>query len=143
MLEQKSDIWSARQRGDWVVIATCGVVTPDGKLVMGRGIAREASSEYPQLSTYLGWAVKSRGLQVEVIVEPNLIAFPTKNHFRHKSDINLILKSTIQLVDAVSNLTGRILLPRVGCGNGKLDWAEVEPMMRHYLTDDRFVVFSK
>ena len=31
--------------------------------------------------------------------------------------------------------------PRVGCGNGALDWKDVRPILRRYL-DDRFILVS-
>jgi hypothetical protein len=144
MLQKREDIWTFRQPGDWICITTCGVVKQDGRLVMGRGIALEASKRYPGLSKTAGALVSANGLKVEALWYEKLILFPTKYHYKDKSDINLILRSTIQLID-VFNSHGwedcRVLLPRVGTGNGGLDWAEVEPLLAHYLVDDRFIIF--
>lgn len=60
--------------------------------------------------------------------------------FLAKADIQLIEKSLIQLVE----LTNRkpewkvILIPRVGCGAGELDYKDIKPLMEKYL-DDRFI----
>ncbi len=32
-------------------------------------------------------------------------------------------------------------LPRVGCGNGSLDWEDVQPILERHL-DDRFILVS-
>jgi hypothetical protein len=114
---------------------------------MGRGIAFEATQRYPTLQKEWGEKIQQTShQQPSLIISPKwkLIAFPVKYHFRDQADINLILRSTLQLLDVTSGLKGgRILLPRPGCGNGRLDWAEVGPMLKHYLTNDRFIVFNK
>jgi len=143
MLEHFGDLWTARQPDDWVVITTNATLRRDGCLVMGRGIALEASKKYPWLQETLGLLVKQHGARVEVIEQDRLIAFPVKNHFADKAEINIILKSTIQLLDAASRIEGRILMPRPGAGFGRLDWLEVRPMLMHYLTSNRFVVCHK
>lgn len=144
MNEQRDDIWAVRNPGDWVVVTTNGTLRGDGGLVMGRGIAKEACSKYPSLQKVLGHAVKQNGLRLEVLETMRLVAFPVKVEFYQKADLDLILRSTIQLVEALPKLFGgRILMPRPGCGNGKLDWLQVEPIVKHYLTDDRITVFTK
>lgn len=145
-------MWEARQPQDYLCITTCGTLRKDDCLVMGRGIALEASKKYPWLQAALGEAVKRNGLQVEVFTKPRLIAFPVKYQFYEHADLSLIEHSTKQLLTKVERLqlfsnpannNIRILLGRPGCGNGKLDWLQVQPIMRQYLVDNRFVIFSK
>jgi len=143
MLEQSGDLWTARQPGDWVVITVNATLRKDGWLVMGRGLALEASKRYPSLQYELGGLIKQHGSRLEVLEYDKLISFPVKNHFKDKADINIILKSTLQLLDAAQRIEGRVLMPRVGSGYGRLDWLEVRPMLMHYLVDDRFIVFNK
>lgn len=143
MVEVQGDIWTERKPEDYVVITTCGTLRTDGKLVMGRGIAFQAAKRYPWLQQALGDCIELSGLGV-VVPHPDarLIAFPVKYEFYQRANLQLILKSTLQLLELAPRLEGgNILLPRPGCSNGKLDWLEVEPMLRHYLTDDRYVVF--
>lgn len=72
-----------------------------------------------------------------------VVAFPTKHHWSEDSDPKLIEKSARELVD-LANRAGwdSIVLPRPGCGLGKLSWeGEVRPLLMPIL-DDRFYVIS-
>lgn len=146
MREYQGDIWQFRQPGDWVCVTTNTEIKKNGQLVMGKGIAFEAAKRYPMLASALAFRQRQFGYQIEVIDNLDInkiISFPTKIFWRSKSDINLILRSTIQLVDAATRIKGRILLPRPGCSNGGLEWLEVKPLLENYLTDNRFIIFSK
>jgi len=147
MQEQLGDIWAARQPGDWIVVTTNNTIRQDGCLVMGRGIAFEAAQRYPMLQRRCGDLIRENGLRVETIPDyyaHKLIIFPVKYHFKDEADINLILRSTIQLVATTDFIQeGRILMPRPGCGWGHLDWLEVRPLLLKYLTNDRFIIFHK
>jgi hypothetical protein len=149
MLEQAGDIWEAAGKDDYVVITTCGTIKKNKWLVMGRGIARQAAERYPWLPKAMGEAVRRNGLSVELFLHNRLIAFPTKHQFYEDSDPSLIETSVIQLVQKVeefqlfNNPNARILIPRPGCNNGKLDWADVEPILRQYLVDSRYVIFNR
>lgn len=145
MLEQRGNIWDAITPDDWVAITTNCTIRNDGALVMGRGIALEAKKKWPWLPKLVGEMITQRGLQVEKIQTKTekIIIFPVKYEFYLPASLNLIAKSTKELATMLPSLrSGRILMGRPGCGNGKLDWVEVEPILRTYLTDDRVVVFS-
>src|SRR6202035_3185777 len=71
-----------------------------------------------------------------------IVAFPTKQDWRNDSDINLILKSTHELVDMANQRQwNRVTLSRVGCGAGRLDWMEVKEAIEPLL-DNRFTIIS-
>lgn len=148
MQEQQGDIWTAAGKDDYVCITTCGTLKKNKRLVMGRGIAYQAAQRYPWLPKAMGEAVLRNGLCVELFTHTHLIALPTKHQFYLDSDLDLIERSITQLVDKVeqfqlfNNPNARVLIPRPGCNNGKLDWADVEPILRQYLVDDRYVVFN-
>ena len=60
-----------------------------------------------------------------------------------KSDINLIDKSIKQLVELTNQMGWEtVVLPRIGCGNGGLNWDDVKPVIEPYL-DHRFIVCHK
>ena len=73
------------------------------------------------------------------IIPFHLVAFPVKRHWRDPADPSLIVKSAFQLVELTDREGWRnVALPRPGCGNGRLDWEVVRPLLN--LLDDRFVV---
>lgn len=126
-------------------ITTNLVVKKDGKAVMGAGVAKAFRDEYKGIDEEYG-RMLSRGIDfVEIIFSDNrsdILSFPTKNDWRDKSDINLIIKSTKELVDLVNLYDySEVLLPRPGCSNGGLDWEEVKKEIEPLL-DDRFIIVS-
>lgn len=152
MIEKIGDIWEAQGPKDFVVITTNTTCRKDGCLVMGAGIAKEAAQKFKWLPLALGQDIKRNGAQVEVYHPIRLIAFPVKYDWRVPADLNLIRQSTKQLLHKVERLQlllrpengdVRILIPRPGCGNGQREWSEVEPILRQYLDDDRYVIFHK
>jgi len=63
-----------------------------------------------------------------------VLNFPTKIHWRNPSKLDWIEAGLKKFVKqyAVRGIQD-ISFPRLGCGNGGLDWADVRPMMEHYL----------
>ena len=68
-----------------------------------------------------------------------ILSFPVKTEWWEKANLDVIEGSAKQL----SKLAPKedVYLPRVGCGNGKLDWKDVKPVLERCL-DDRFTVVS-
>ena len=60
--------------------------------------------------------------------------FPTKQNWRNPSKIEYIEDGLLKFVNtyAEKNISS-IAFPRLGCGNGELDWNEVRPVMEKYL----------
>lgn len=99
--------------------------------------------------------------------EPWIITFPVKPivgpngepGWRVSADLDLIKTSFIYLtgmspnediVGVINNINrhpdvrfhiSNVILPRPGCGNGKLEWEDVKPLAEQYL-DDRFTVVT-
>ena len=63
--------------------------------------------------------------------------------YKLDSNIKLIERSLEQLVKLADNNPQWkiILVPRVGCGAGELDYKDIKPLMEKYL-DDRFICCS-
>jgi len=143
MKEITGDIWNQAEPG-WKVITTNQEVRKDGKAVMGKGIAAEAVRRHPEIQGLLGALLKKYGFdnpQVMVWPVQGLITFPTKYFWADGSDINLIVAMATQL--KLNNHLGDkpVYLPRLGCGNGGLDWLrDVYPAIKDILADDRFIV---
>jgi O-acetyl-ADP-ribose deacetylase (regulator of RNase III) len=59
-----------------------------------------------------------------------IINFPTKYHWREKSDYGQIQIGLARLRRVVEQRAiGSIAIPALGCGLGGLDWDKVEPMI--------------
>lgn len=142
MQEISGDIWELNCR--YRVITTNGVVNSVGKAVMGKGIALQARNRYPYVDVVLGKLINAHGNHV-YFLNDNLISFPTKHHWREKSDIELIRRSAIELVVLLKPKLGWddvVLLPPVGCGNGRLMWKDVKRVIAPILDDHYYLVIG-
>ena len=171
MLEAYGDIWDLADslKAGAVVITTNGFVKQNSEAVMGRGIALEAATRYPKLAMRLGLAIEETGNKVYAFIHYRaskyqafvegwwpeidriIISFPVKPRvgpngepgWLMKADLKLIETSAQQLKDLINVLPiDVVVLPRPGCGNGRLKWEQVKPIIEPYL-DDRFVVCHK
>lgn len=142
MINVKGNLWT--YPADVRVITTNGMVKNNGECVMGRGCAYEATQRYPGIAKMLGDQIKKYGNVVNVLsVDPWLFSFPVKHHWKQKADLDLIRRSAEEAVVKIGIVgTGDVVvIPRPGCGNGQLTWAEVEPVLSPIL-DDRFHVIT-
>lgn len=139
MIEKIGNIWDFP--ADATCVTTNGIVKKNGDLVMGAGIALEAKLKYPILPTILGGLVKSFGNHCFHIPKLKIISFPTKNHFKDNSTLELIEESA-SILKSLTDMDklNIVALPRPGCGLGNLKWENVKPILEKYL-DDRFFVF--
>jgi len=155
MKEVKGDIWDYYDAGSWIVVTTNGSIRQDGASVMGRGIALQAANRFPTISRTLGAHIKFMGNRIHCFSRLRLIFFPVKHMWMEMADITLIEESCIRLKSLVStdqlpyydqNWYAGIEVPvymvRPGCGNGKLSWKAVKPILEKYL-DDRFIVVER
>lgn len=71
-----------------------------------------------------------------------VLNFPTKIHWRNPSRIEWIEQGLAKFVDAFAaqGIT-EISFPRLGCGNGNLEWDEVRPIMERYLSKINIPIF--
>lgn len=132
MLEREMNIWDAPADA-WIGITTNGTVRANGELVMGRGVAREARDRFPGLTRILGVWVSTIGNRLCVVRACGrwLFSFPVKHHWQEPADLSLIRTSARELANIATVAAGPSLfyLPRPGCGNGRLDWADVKPLL--------------
>lgn len=145
MIELQGDIWQNAEHSDWVTITTNGGTNKSGQAIMGKGIALEAKERFPQLPALLGFKLLSTGNTVYTFPAYGIITFPTKENFWEKSTLQLISTSARCLSNLVADfgLCGRILLPRPGCGNGKLTWKQVKPVIEPFFGSDQYVIFRR
>src|SRR5919205_1131805 len=108
MLERRGDLWILE--ADARCITTNGVTraSDDGPAVMGRGAAAEARKRYPGLDIRLGHLLQDHGNHVHMLMQEAkvpmgsgawyLLSFPTKHHWRDRSDLDLIKRSCGELI---------------------------------------------
>lgn len=162
MREYAGDLWTwgdgEDDRDDYDVLArvvtTNGFVTPNGRAVMGAGVALQAVERWgPRVEEALGERLVQYGNHVHSFRPAGssrpywLVTFPVKPEFgpngepgfKVKADIDLIKRSAHELVRWVVGIdeagyTGTVVMPRPGCGNGGLSWfSEVKPLLQAVL----------
>jgi hypothetical protein len=143
MLFIRGDIMQLRNDYDGFCITTNGFVKSNGECVMGRGIALTCRNMFPNLASHLGSLILTKGNHVHLLGTDNvsyIISFPVKHNWWESADIELIKRSCNELMTICDKHNfHRILLPRPGCGNGHLNWSDVEPIITPLL-DDRIYV---
>jgi len=107
--------------------------------IMGKGIALQFKRAFPAMFREYERAAKSRELALgrmhvwptQQMTGPRyVINFPTKSHWKSRSKLTDIDMGLDALVATVRELQIRsIAVPPLGCGNGGLDWAVVQPLM--------------
>lgn len=113
--------------------------------VMGKGIALQFRRAYPAMYEAYREAARAGEIRLgRVQVWPTqqltgpkfIINFPTKGHWKSRSRLHDIETGLVNLVDTVRELgISSIAVPPLGCGNGGLDWSEVEPRIRAAFAD--------
>jgi len=140
MLEIEGDIWE-HSDADAVVITTNGALTPDGRAIFGRGVARQAAHRFPELAEKLGRLLKDQGNHVFDLGN-GIVTFPVEETPWSLPDLRIITRSAQEL-RALADCSGwqRIIVPRPGCGGGGLAWKDVQPLLAPWF-DERFTVIS-
>ena len=141
MLEIVGDIWE-HYGNAFVAITTNGSLTPDGRAVLGRGVAKQAALRYPELAEKLGRLVAERGNHVFDLGK-GMVSFPVEETAWSIPDLRIISGSALEL-KALADTLGwsEIVVPRPGCGGGGLAWEDVKPVLAPWL-DDRFIVIRQ
>lgn len=146
MKEIVGELWDYFDKPNTIIcITTNGAVRTDGKAVMGRGCAFEAAQHFKGLPKNLGTHIREHGnifwvTSMHCDETGGLAFFPVKHKWWEQADIELIKKSALGLaVCAIAAPDWTFILPRPGCGNGRLTWAEVKPVLE-FLPDNVLVI---
>jgi O-acetyl-ADP-ribose deacetylase (regulator of RNase III) len=107
--------------------------------VMGKGIAREFKTRYPDMYKEYRRLCEQGKLRVGNLhlwrgSTPWVLNFPTKTTWRRPSKLEYLelgLKSFRQNYERMGITS--VSFPPLGCGNGNLDWNDVRPLMEVYL----------
>ncbi len=115
--------------------------------VMGKGIALEFKKRYPGMfKQYKELCDKHKLVMGKLMIwyEPDhwLLLFPTKEHWRNPSKLEYIEKGLMTFARKYADYNiSSIAFPKLGCGNGELDWNDVKSLMEKYLKDLPIEVF--
>jgi O-acetyl-ADP-ribose deacetylase (regulator of RNase III) len=127
--------------------------------VMGKGLASRAKYQFPDVYVAYQDLCRKRKLKMgkpylikretsldyELADEPSSLSnansekwfllFPTKNHWREKSDITGIEQGLQWTQDNYKDQSIKSLaVPALGCGLGQLEWRDVGPLLCRYLS---------
>lgn len=149
MNEVVGNFWDyAKEHQPQVLVCTTnGVIKSDGKLVMGKGIAKDFSEYFPDLSgfwgfkiskqykdnpelrktlTYEPWPMRLTSKKLLKGYRPIVYNLQTKTDLKKPSRIELVIASIIKLQEfCIKNRIQSVLMTRPGCGNGGLRWEDV------------------
>lgn len=107
--------------------------------IMGKGLALEFKTRYPEMFKEYQKVCNDNLLDIGKLFlwkkeDKWVLLFPTKKHWRSPSKLDYIEKGLEKFVQSYDELgIESIAFPKLGCGNGGLDWADVKPLMEKYL----------
>jgi hypothetical protein len=139
MIEHKGDLWTSVFETDHIIgISTNGFRKLNGQAVMGRGCAKQATELWPGVAKRLGAYLEAKGNVPGYLLDPSgygiiekLLILPVKHNWWERASLELVTASrTFLCGEAVHHPEVTFHVPRLGCGNGRLDWAtQVRPLM--------------
>ena len=109
--------------------------------VMGKGLAKDFKRLFPEMFKEYQKLCESGEYTIGnlwLYRTPNkwVLNFPTKKHWKNPSKLEYIEKGLQAFVNSYDKAgIYSIAFPKLGCGNGELDWDIVKPLMEQYLTN--------
>jgi hypothetical protein len=114
--------------------------------VMGKGLALDFKKKYPDLVWQYNNLCEKNYLRVgfpEFISFDgsflNIVLFPTKKHWKDLSQLHWIKQGLIELATSPNldfqhwrKQTRNLHIPKLGCGLGGLNWADVRPLIEQF-----------
>lgn len=147
MIEIKGDIWNWHLLGYPICITTNGTLKKNGEGVMGAGVAKEAKGLWPDLPRALGQHLRDEGNHMTYFPKENIFLFPVKHEWYQPADLKLIERSCLELSNFMNSPQFKlptVILPRPGCGNGKLNWeTQVKPVIAPLLGAGVYVITNE
>lgn len=146
MTEVTGNLWTYSVPDKRIIkcITTNGTIKRNQEAVLGRGCALEAATRYPVLPRILGVRLLREGLRLHYIQSLDLVCFPVKYQWHQNANISLIIESSRELCRLAKVFGDAIfVLPRPGCGNGRLEWSFVRNQIEPYLPDNVHVITNQ
>lgn len=107
--------------------------------VMGKGIALEYKKRYPRMFKLYKEMCEKKTFKIgklALVYERDhwILLFPTKENWRYPSKLEYIEAGLNRFVKTYTEkrITS-IAFPKLGCGNGELNWEDVKALMEKYL----------
>lgn len=110
--------------------------------VMGKGIALEFKNRFPEM--YEDYVQRCQRGEVKpgipylykTLFPPQIINFPTKDHWKSISKLSDIERGLKHLLEHYREWgVTSLAIPPLGCGNGQLEWRVVGPLIFRYVKD--------
>lgn len=129
---------------DAICFTSNGIIKKNGRLTMGAGVAKAFRDRFFNIDWHAAQGVKKNGNICQVICNDetvNIVAFPTKHHWKNPSDIKLIEKSAKELVTITNKQNWEsVALTKPGCSLGGLNWSDIKKLIEP-IFDDRFTIY--
>lgn len=134
---ERGNMWSVFHKTDCFMITTNPILRKDGAVVMGRGVALEAKTRYPQLPYDFGKILKELHPEIDQqYVGPiglydgtPIWFFMVKDHWQNQASLSIIEQSVFYLLFGFQWGNKRIDLNFPGIGNGGLPREQVLPLL--------------
>jgi O-acetyl-ADP-ribose deacetylase (regulator of RNase III)/uncharacterized protein YwgA len=108
--------------------------------IMGKGVALEFKKRFPEMfedyesRCRIGEVRLGRPYLFKRLIEPWIVNFPTKHHWRQVTNIHDVVKGLEFLLAHYKEWDVKSLaVPPLGCGNGQLEWRVVGPTLYRHL----------
>lgn len=107
--------------------------------VMGKGLALAFKQRYPDMFQAYRTACEKHQLSIGKLMlfyeaDHWVLLFPTKENWRNPSKPEYLEKGLMKFAACYAEKgISSVAFPRLGCGNGELDWGLVRPLMERYL----------
>lgn len=132
--------------------ADCLINTVNCEGYMGKGIAYQFKMRYPENNKDYVRACRNGQLKIGSIhcfVENDvtIVNFPTKDRWREKSKMRYIEIGMSEFMKILPSLgVKKIAIAPLGCGNGGLEWSEVNEVIYKYIVNEKdnyqFMIFQ-
>lgn len=115
--------------------------------VMGKGLAKSFAAKYPEMEKRYKRACARQALRVghpaiDRHQSPWIVNFPTKNHWRHSTELEWIIEGLSRLETLIERFgVLSIAVPALGCGHGGLRWPQVAPALTMFATNQQIPVY--
>ena len=116
------------------------------KGVMGRGIAYQVKQRDKELYAHYRKLCDQNALKPgypRMVLSSKYLLFPVKDHWQKPARYEWIDLGLSRIKENEHHLES-LAIPRLGCGNGTLEWSQVKPLVEKHLNKTRIqiVVYS-